>query len=282
MVDDGFLIWRSKMKRERCGSLSVKDEGKAVILAGWVSARRDFGSLIFIVLRDRSGSIQLSFNSEENPELFKEAEKLRLEFVIRIEGKVILRSEKNRNPKMPTGHIEVIVTALEILNTCESLPFPIIDEEEASEEVRFKYRFLDLRRPKMQEVLKFRYDVAREIRNYLDKKGFWEIETPILSKSTPEGARDYLVPSRKYPGKFFALPQSPQQYKQMFQTAGVEKYFQIARCFRDEDLRGDRQPEFTQLDIESSFVDEEDIIELTDGLVEHVMKIVKNVEIKFL
>ena len=267
------------MQRCESGSLRAANAGEKVKLQGWVSMRRDHGGLIFIVLRDRSGNVQLSFNADEKPEIFKEAEKLRLEYVIQAVGTVALRDEKNKNPNMETGDIEIIVEDLEILNACQPLPFPIADTDEASEEIRFKYRFLDLRRPKMQNALKTRYDVIHIIRSFMRDNGFWEIETPILTRSTPEGARDYLVPSRKYPGNFFALPQSPQQFKQMLQTAGVEKYFQIARCFRDEDMRGDRQPEFTQLDIEASFIEEDDIMGMTERLFAQIMKEVKNIDI---
>ncbi len=267
------------MDRSECGSLRAENVGENVHLSGWVSLRRDHGGLIFIILRDRSGNVQLSFNADEKPEIFKEAEKLRLEYVISAEGTVALRDEKNKNPNMETGNIEIIVEKLDILNTCKPLPFPIADTDEASEEIRLKYRFLDLRRPKMQNALKLRYDIIHVIREHLREKGYWEIETPILTRSTPEGARDYLVPSRKYPGNFFALPQSPQQFKQMLQTAGVEKYFQIARCFRDEDMRGDRQPEFTQLDLEASFIDEENIMNLSESLFAQIMKEIMDVKI---
>ena len=268
------------MKRDNCGELKKEHEGKTVHLAGWVSARRDHGGLIFVDLRDSSGIVQLSFNADENPEVFKIAEKIRLEYVVEVIGEVALRGEKNRNPNMPTGDVEIIAKKLEILNTTDPLPFNITGDEEATEEVRFQYRYLDLRRQKMQNALRFRYKVSRVMREFLDSEGFIEVETPILTKSTPEGARDYLVPSRKIPGNFFALPQSPQQFKQMLQTAGIEKYFQFARCFRDEDQRGDRQPEFTQLDIEASFVEEQDIMQLTENLLQTTMQKTMNIDLK--
>ncbi len=240
----------------------VKHEGKEVELFGWVHARRDHGKLVFVDLRDRSGLAQVVFGPG-----IKSASDLRLEYVVRVKGEVKKRPPAMVNDKLPTGHYEVSAKELEILNPAEPLPFPIDDAGyEINEEIRLKYRYLDLRRERLQKNLIVRHKVITFIRDFLAKKGFTEIETPVLSKSTPEGARDYLVPSRIDKGYFYALPQSPQQYKQLLMVAGMEKYFQIVRCFRDEDTRGDRQPEFTQLDLEMSFVTQEDILSLTEEL----------------
>src|SRR3989344_885448 len=252
--------------------------GEEVSLAGWVNVRRDHGKLIFIDLRDRSGLVQVVFApSKSKPEvgpledlrtdLYELASQLRGEWVVRIEGKVNARPEKMINPDIETGKVEIEPISLEILNKAETPPFPIdTDGYEIGEESRMKYRYVDLRRPRLSRNMKARHDAALFIRNWLSEKGFYEIETPILTKSTPEGARDYVVPSRLYNGKFYALPQSPQQYKQLLMAAGFEKYFQIARCFRDEDTRGDRQPEFTQLDLEMSFVEQKDVMALNESL----------------
>jgi len=261
-----------------CGALRGTDAGKEVVLAGWVSGRRDHGGVIFIDLRDREGLTQIVFN----PSLFSEtsamAHTLRAEFVVKIGGKVSLRPEGTKNSGLATGDVEILASQLEILNPSETPPFPL-DEEGVNEDLRLRYRYLDLRRPAMAESLRARHRAAFAIRHYLDRQGFLEIETPILFKSTPEGAREYLVPSRLNPGKFYALPQSPQQFKQLLMVGGAEKYFQIARCFRDEDLRADRQPEFTQIDIEMSFIQREDIYLLIEGLVKSVWKDVKEVEL---
>ncbi len=257
-------------KSQTCGELRSTDETKVVMLAGWVHRRRDHGGVIFIDLRDRFGITQVVIRSgtpDAALDLFKTAETLRSEFVVQIEGVVELRTENNRNPLMTTGDIEVVATKIVILNPAKTTPFLITsDGRDVDENLRLRYRYLDLRRERMQKNLTMRHRFVKFIRDYLDVRGFLEIETPILFKTTPEGARDYLVPSRVYPGTFYALPQSPQQLKQLLQVAGIERYFQIARCFRDEDQRADRQPEFTQLDMELSFVDREDILQLIEGL----------------
>ncbi len=246
---------------------TVGKEGREVKLNGWVAVRRDHGKLIFLDLRDKTGIIQLVVNPKVSEEAHKIADEIRNEYVVEVEGKINPRSEKQINPNMPTGKIELEVTSLKILNQSEPLPFAIdTDGYEISEEARMKYRYIDLRRERLAGDLKNRHRIIKFIRDYLDKEGFTEVETPNLSKSTPEGARDYLVPSRLQPGHFYALPQSPQQYKQLLMVAGLEKYFQIARCFRDEDTRGDRQPEFTQLDLEMSFIERENVIDLNEKL----------------
>ena len=242
-------------------------DGTVTTLSGWVSRRRDHGGIIFIDLRDRSGYVQVVLNPEHlPPEDYETAERLRSEWCIEVTGAVRLRPEGSENPALPTGEIEVMVETLTVLNQSLTPPFYITDDVDADESLRLRYRYLDLRRPKMQDNLRLRHQAVKYIRDYLDGHGFLEIETPILIKSTPEGARDYLVPSRTHPGNFYALPQSPQQLKQLLMVSGVERYFQIARCFRDEDLRADRQPEFTQLDLEMSFVEEEDVLGLIEGL----------------
>jgi len=249
-----------------CNELRKGDIGKTVKLAGWVHVSRDHGGVIFIDLRDRQGLTQVVFRPEENAEAAKQSHSLRSEDVIAVTGKVAPRLPGTENPKLATGDIEVVPTDLiQVLNRAESLPFQL-DTEIHNEDLRLTYRYLDLRRPQLARNLQIRHQVTKATRDYLGKEGYIEIETPILSKSTPEGARDFLVPSRLMPGKFYALPQAPQQYKQLLMVAGVEKYFQIAKAFRDEDLRADRQPEFTQIDIEASFVTSDDIFALTEGM----------------
>ena len=267
------------MKRTHsCGGLRLAQAGHEVHLAGWVSGRRDHGGVIFIDLRDREGVTQVVFNPALAPEVSALAHGLRSEFVVQVTGKVSPRPEGTKNATLTTGEIEVLASGMQVLNPSETPPFPL-DEEGVNEDLRLRYRYLDLRRPAMAEALRARHRAALAIRHYMDQKGFYEIETPVLFKSTPEGAREYLVPSRLNPGKFYALPQSPQQFKQLLMVGGTEKYFQIARCFRDEDLRADRQPEFTQIDIEMSFIGREDIYALIEGLVQRVWKEVKGVEI---
>jgi aspartyl-tRNA synthetase len=262
-----------------CNSLRKSDIGKEVTLAGWVHVSRDHGGVIFIDLRDREGLTQVVFRPEENAALAKQAHGLRSEDVIEVAGKVAPRVPGTENPKLATGDIEVIPTQLKILNRADDLPFPI-DAEIHNEDLRLTYRYYDLRRPELSRNLRIRHRAAKATRDFLDSQGYIEVETPILSKSTPEGARDFLVPSRLVPGKFYALPQAPQQYKQLLQVGGVEKYFQIAKCFRDEDLRADRQPEFTQIDIEASFVEPNDIFALTEGMLAAVFKATCNIDIK--
>ncbi len=248
-------------------------------LAGWVNVTRDHGGVIFIDLRDREGLTQVVFRPEENAELAKQAHSLRSEDVIQVSGRVAARLPGTQNPNLATGDIEIIPSELRILNRADTLPFPI-DAEPQNEDLRMTYRYFDLRRPRLARNLRVRHRAAKATRDYLDSQGFVEVETPILSKSTPEGARDFLVPSRITPGKFYALPQAPQQYKQLLMVAGVEKYFQIAKCFRDEDLRADRQPEFTQIDIEASFVTPEDIFAVTEGMLAAIFKAARNIDIK--
>lgn len=266
------------MKRtHHCNELRPEHTGKQVVLAGWVHSRRDLGGLIFIDVRDREGRTQTVFDPSDLPkEIFKQAEELRSECVVQISGEVRRRPEGTNNAKIPTGEVEVIAKGLEVLNTAEVLPFSVDDPEAASkvnEELRLKYRYLDLRRPEMARNLRVRSKVATATRVFLDEQGFLEVETPTLFKSTPEGAREFLVPSRLNAGEFYALPQSPQQFKQILMVAGVEKYFQLARCYRDEDLRADRQPEFTQIDLEMSFIDREDIYSLIEGLLKRIWKV---------
>ncbi len=254
------------LKTRNCGELRPQDDGQAVELAGWVNRRRDQGGVIFIDLRDRWGITQVVVNQETSPEAHRIASDARNEYVIQVKGNVRIRPEGTANPDLPTGDVEVVAHEITILNTAKVPPFYINKDEKIDELVRMKYRYLDLRRPHMQDNIILRHRVTKQIRDYLDARGFIEVETPILFKTTPEGARDFLVPSRLNPGTFYALPQSPQQLKQLLMVAGYERYFQIARCFRDEDLRGDRQPEFTQLDLEMSFVQREDIMDLIEGL----------------
>lgn len=261
------------MKRtHNATDLGTDQIGQEVILNGWVDTRRDHGGLIFIDLRDRSGIIQVVFNPELDEEAFHLAEQVRSEYVVGVKGKIVARSEETVNPNLKTGLIEVRVDHMEVYNQAKTPPFYIENDIDVDERLRLRYRYLDLRRPEMQDNLILRHRVIKIIRDFLDQQDFVEIETPILTKSTPEGARDYLVPSRVHPGEFYALPQSPQIFKQLLMVAGMEKYFQIARCFRDEDLRADRQPEFTQLDIEMSFIDEEDVYSLVEDLMYEIFK----------
>ena len=266
-------------RSHHCGELGKDQAGEKVILCGWVSKRRDHGGLIFIDLRDRSGIVQVVADPESAGSSFKTAEDIRNEYVIKVEGKVRLRDEDTINENIPTGTIEVLASEIEVLNKAKTPPFYIKDDIDTDENLRLKYRYLDLRRPEMQKNLILRHKVAKLMRDYLDEQRFLEIETPMLCKSTPEGARDYLVPSRVNPGKFYALPQSPQIFKQLLMVAGMERYFQIARCFRDEDLRADRQPEFTQLDMEMSFMEVDEILALMEGLIYHIFKGALNIEV---
>jgi len=263
-----------------CGELSQNNLGEKVTLTGWVQRRRDLGGLIFIQLRDRSGIIQCTVNKDMTPDVFSEAFKVRSEYVLAVKGEVIKRDDSAINEKMPTGYIEIAVGSLEILSRAETTPMYIEDDLNVSEQLRLKYRYLDLRRPSMQKFLFTRHKIAKVTRDYMDEKGFVEIETPALIKTSPEGARDYLVPSRVQPGTFFALPQSPQLFKQLLMVAGFDRYFQIVKCFRDEDLRADRQPEFTQIDMELSFVGQEEVMEVNEGLLKRLFKEVLDVEIQ--
>lgn len=270
-----------KEKRSHhCGELREEQSGLPVVLCGWVSKRRDHGGLIFIDLRDRSGIVQVVADPESSGSSFKIAEDIRNEYVIKVSGKVRMRDEDTINENIATGKIEVLAYEIEVLNKAKTPPFYIRDGIDTDENLRLRYRYLDLRRPEMQRNLILRHKVAKLMRDYLDEHHFLEIETPMLCKSTPEGARDYLVPSRVNPGKFYALPQSPQIFKQLLMVAGMERYFQIARCFRDEDLRADRQPEFTQLDMEMSFMDVDEILELMEGLIHHVFKGALGIDVK--
>ncbi|MBY6267857.1 aspartate--tRNA ligase [Parageobacillus thermoglucosidasius] len=262
-----------------CGEITEKAVGEKVVLKGWVQKRRDLGGLIFIDLRDRTGIVQVVFSPEVSKEALHVAEKVRNEYVLSVEGTVVAREEGTVNPNIPTGKIEIQAERVTIINEAKTPPFTIADQTDVAEEVRLKYRYLDLRRPVMFRTLQLRHRVTKAVRDFLDGEGFLEVETPILTKSTPEGARDYLVPSRVHPGEFYALPQSPQVFKQLLMVAGFERYYQIARCFRDEDLRADRQPEFTQIDIETSFMSQEDIMQLTERMMAHVMKVAKGIEV---
>ncbi|HXX33670.1 MAG TPA: aspartate--tRNA ligase [Thermodesulfobacteriota bacterium] len=267
-------------RTDYCGDLDKKDVNRNVTLLGWVQRRRDLGGLIFIELRDRQGIVQVVFNPEVSPGAHEKAQSLRSEYVMAVIGTVAERPKGTANPKLRTGEIEVLAKELKILNVAKTPPFPIEDEAEVAEETRLKYRYLDLRRPVLQRNLILRHRVAKEVRNYFDRLGFLEVETPMLFKSTPEGARDFLVPSRLSPGHFYALPQSPQLLKQILMVAGFDRYFQIVKCFRDEDLRSDRQPEFTQIDVEMSFVTVQDIQKIMEGLMAHVFKEVLGIELE--
>ena len=262
-----------------CGSVTEEYIGQTVTLNGWVQKRRDLGGLIFIDLRDREGVVQIVFNPDFSEEALKIADKVRSEYVIQVKGKVTKRDEKSVNDKIKTGKVEVQVSSIEILNESETPPFSITDVNDIDENVRLKYRYIDLRRESLAQTFKMRHQITRSVRNYLDEGDFFEVETPVLTKSTPEGARDYLVPSRVHDGEFYALPQSPQIFKQLLMIGGFDKYYQIVKCFRDEDLRADRQPEFTQIDIEMSFVDQEDVMTMNEGLMKRIMKDVKGIDI---
>lgn len=257
----------SLKRTHRCGDLRSRDIGRKVVLMGWVQRRRDHGGLIFIDLRDRSGLVQLVFSQDVNTVAFEKAEAVRGEYVLAVAGTVAPRPQGTENPSLPTGRVDVPVEEVRILNRAKTPPFYIEDGIDVDENLRLRYRYLDLRRPEMQRNIELRHRAAKSVRDFLDRNGFLEIETPVLTKSTPEGARDYLVPSRLNPGKFYALPQSPQLFKQILMVAGLDRYFQIVRCFRDEDLRADRQPEFTQIDLEMSFVDVDDVATLMEEMV---------------
>jgi aspartyl-tRNA synthetase len=265
------------LRTNNCGELRISDVNKEVTLCGWVQKSRDLGGMTFIDLRDRYGITQLAFNLETNRELCEQARKMGREFVVKASGVVKERESKNKN--IPTGEIEIIVSALSVLNESKTPPFTIDDDTDGGEELRMKYRYLDLRRNMVRKNLELRHKLALETRNYLDKQNFLEVETPVLIKSTPEGARDFVVPSRMHQGQFYALPQSPQTFKQLLMVSGFDRYYQIVKCFRDEDLRADRQPEFTQIDCEMSFVEQEDIIQTFEGLVKHLFKTVKGIDI---
>lgn len=265
------------LRTHTCGELNTSNIGEMVTLCGWVQRSRDMGGLTFVDVRDRYGITQLVFNMEVNGELCKKARELGREYVIRATGRVAERESKNM--KMATGEIEIITSGLEVLNAAILPPFTIEDETDGGDELRMKYRYLDLRRNVVRNNLELRHRIALETRNYLDKQRFIEVETPVLIKSTPEGARDFVVPSRMHPGQFYALPQSPQTFKQLLMVAGFDRYYQIVKCFRDEDLRADRQPEFTQIDCEMSFVEQEDIINMFEGLVKHLFRTVKSIDV---
>ncbi|NJD02472.1 MAG: aspartate--tRNA ligase [Ruminiclostridium sp.] len=268
------------MKRtHRCTELSLANTGETVTVMGWAHKRRDLGGVIFVDLRDRSGIMQVVFNPQNSAEMFTKAESIRNEYVLAITGLVTKRSPETVNPKLSTGEIEIMVKELRILSRAETPPVQIEEDSDVNETVRLKYRYVDLRRPDMQRNLTLRHRVAKIARDYYDSNGFLEIETPMLTKSTPEGARDYLVPSRVHPGKFFALPQSPQLFKQLLMVAGYDRYMQITKCFRDEDLRADRQPEFTQIDLEMSFVNVDDVITINEGFIKKAFKEALNIEI---
>ena len=261
-----------KKRTEYCGLITEAYIGQEITIKGWINRRRDLGGLIFIHLRDREGIMQIVFNQEKNAELFELAESMRHEYIIEATGTVVLREEDQVNPNIGTGTIELEVTEAAILAKAKTPPFTIDDDQPVADELRMKYRYMDLRKGRMMKNLKLRHQTTKAIRNYLDNEAFLDVETPYLTKSTPEGARDYVVPSRVYPGTFYALPQSPQLFKQLLMGAGVDRYYQVVRCFRDEDLRGDRQPEFTQVDLETSFMSAEEIQTLTEGMMQKVVK----------
>ena len=266
------------MRSHYCGELSAAQIGAAVALTGWVHRRRDHGGVIFLDVRDRTGVVQVVYDPDSE-ESFKIADRVRSEYVLRIAGRVRRRQEGAENPNMATGEIEVLGAELEVLNRSQTPPFGLDEYSDAGEDVRLRHRYLDLRRPEMQERLRIRARAASVVRRYLEEQGYWEVETPTLSRSTPEGARDYLVPSRTHPGQFFALPQSPQIYKQLLMMSGLDRYYQLARCYRDEDLRHDRQPEFTQIDIEASFVSEQDVMALTEGMIKRLFQEMRGIDL---
>lgn len=266
------------MRTHYCGAINEKLEGQEVTLCGWVHRRRDHGGVIFLDVRDREGIAQVVFDPDYQ-ESFQLADRVRSEYVIQVTGKIRMRPEGTHNPNMVTGKVEVLAKSLVVLNQAETPPFPLDEYSDVGEDVRLRYRFLDLRRPEMANKLRLRSHITASLRRYLDEQGFLDVETPILTKATPEGARDYLVPSRTHPGSFFALPQSPQLFKQLLMVAGFDRYYQIAKCFRDEDLRADRQPEFTQIDIETSFLGEEEIMGITEGMIRSLFKEVLDVEL---
>ncbi len=275
-MNDKLGNWK---RTHRCGELAAQQIGEEVCVMGWVQRRRDHGGLIFIDLRDRDGIIQLALDPDRDPAAHSKAEQVRNEFVLAARGKVSPRPEGTVNPKMKTGEVEIEISELLILNRSETPPFMIDEYSDVAENIRLKYRYLDLRRPALQNNLLMRHQVAKTVRNYLDGQGFIEVETPVLTKSTPEGARDYLVPSRVNPGNFFALPQSPQLFKQLLMVSGYDRYFQIVKCFRDEDLRADRQPEFTQIDCEMSFVNRDDVMTIMEGMVASIFEATLGVEL---
>ncbi|HOB65056.1 MAG TPA: aspartate--tRNA ligase, partial [Clostridia bacterium] len=261
---------RTKM----CGEFRASDIGKKVVAMGFVAKYRNLGGIQFVDLRDRTGIVQVRFSASDYPEVYAKSEAIRNEFVIAVEGTVVARGEKNINTALPTGEIEIEASALKILSEAETTPFNIVEDVKAGEKLRLKYRYLDLRRGALQQNLLIRDKIIRATMDYMSKKGFVYIETPMLGKSTPEGARDYLVPSRVHPGEFYALPQSPQLYKQLLMISGMDRYYQIAKCFRDEDLRANRQPEFTQIDIEMSYVDDiDDVMKVAEGLIRNIFKV---------
>jgi aspartyl-tRNA synthetase len=262
-----------------CGKVTKEYVGQSITLKGWVQKRRDLGGMIFIDLRDREGIVQVIFNADKSSEALEIAEGIRSEYVLEVTGTVVERKEGTVNPNLPTGEIEIEAEAVKILNKAQTPPFDVRDDVEVSDDLRLKHRYLDLRRPKMNQNMMLRHQVKKVFRNFLDDNGFIDVETPYLTKSTPEGARDYLVPSRPHSGKFFALPQSPQLFKQLLMGAGIDRYYQIVRCFRDEDLRGDRQPEFTQVDIETSFISEQEIQDLMEELLKQVVKETKGIDV---
>jgi len=272
------MSMKTSMRTNYCGTLRTENIGETVAVCGWVQRQRDLGQLIFIDLRDRTGIVQLAFDDSTDRAAFDTAFKARSEYVLRAVGTVRERSSKNKD--IPTGNVEIKVKEIKILAAAETPPFEIVEDSDVNDMLRLKYRYLDLRRPDMQRTIAMRHKVCKIARDYFDEQGFYEIETPMLQKSTPEGARDYLVPSRVHPGKFYALPQSPQQYKQLLMLSGFDRYMQIVRCFRDEDLRADRQPEFTQIDLEMSFVDQQDVMTIQEGFIKRVFKEVLDVDVE--
>ena len=269
-----------RMKRtHHCCELTSGNVNQEVVLMGWAQRRRDHGGVIFVDLRDREGITQVVFNPEFNQQVHEKAQGIRNEYVLAVRGTVVLRPEGMINPKLVTGEIDVLVSELKILNTSKTPPFVLEDDVQVSENIRLQYRYMDMRRPQLKDSLRVRHGMIRSVRSYLNELGFWDVETPFLTKSTPEGARDYLVPSRVNPGQFYALPQSPQIFKQLLMVGGLDRYYQIARCFRDEDLRADRQPEFTQIDLEMSFVSEEDVIAVTEGLMAVLYRDILGIEL---